>query len=100
MHIYNGAADDGELKITNNVFSGQYYGIYIYSVDSVEVSGNTVTGANQYGIYTYYSSPVTVTGNKVGSSNTGILIESSHGDNSTERSLVANNMFKLARAHV
>ena len=52
LYIYNGAADDGELKITNNVFSGQYYGIYIYSVDSVEVSGNTVTGANQYGIYT------------------------------------------------
>ena len=35
---------------------------------------------------------MTVTGNKVGSSHTGIRIENSYGDNSTERSLVANNM--------
>ena len=91
LNIDNNAADDGELKVTNNVFSGQYYGIYINYVDSVEVSGNTVTGAN-VGIYTYACRPATVTGNKVVDSSTGIIIYSSYGNSTTERSLVANNM--------
>ncbi|SVD00075.1 uncharacterized protein METZ01_LOCUS352929, partial [marine metagenome] len=44
LSINSGAADDGELKVVNNTFSGQKKGIYINSVDSVEVSGNIITG--------------------------------------------------------
>ena len=66
IYLSNGSADDGELKITNNTTIGQYYGLFVQSIDSVEISGNTVAGDHSgIGIYVNYCRPAIVTGNKV-----------------------------------
>ncbi|SVB23974.1 uncharacterized protein METZ01_LOCUS176828, partial [marine metagenome] len=98
LYIYNGAADDGELKVTNNTFNGQYNGINISYVDSVEVSGNIITGDhNGIGISINICGPAIVTGNKVvpataNSVDGGIYLYDCDGNSTNERTLVANNM--------
>ena len=98
--LNNGAADDGEFKITNNTSIGQYFGFWIQAIDSIEVSGNTVAGDHGgYGIYVRSCNPAIVTGNKVtenttNSMNRGIYIHDCDGNTSDERTLIANNMVK------
>ena len=100
LYFDNGAADDGELLISNNTCNGQYTGIYVGSVDSVEISGNTIAADHGgIGIYVQYCKPAIVTGNKVtefteNQLSYGILIHDSDGNSSGERTLVANNMVK------
>ncbi|HJM94953.1 MAG TPA: NosD domain-containing protein, partial [Candidatus Marinimicrobia bacterium] len=100
IYLSNGAADDGELKITNNTTIGQYYGLYVNSIDSVEISGNTVAGDHSgIGIYVHSCRPAIVTGNKVtenteNAMGTGIHIYDCDGNSSGERTLIANNMVK------
>ena len=100
IFLNNGAADDGELKISNNTCNGQYQGIYVAYVDSVEISGNTIAGGHGgSGIYVYSCKPAIVTGNKVtefteNQLNYGIYLYDSDGNSSGERTVVANNMIK------
>ncbi|HJM96085.1 MAG TPA: right-handed parallel beta-helix repeat-containing protein, partial [Candidatus Marinimicrobia bacterium] len=100
IYLSNGSADDGELKITNNTTIGQYYGLYVNNIDSVEISGNTVAGDHSgIGIYVYSCRPAIVTGNKV-TENTvnamskGMYIYECDGNSSGERTLITNNMVK------
>jgi parallel beta-helix repeat protein len=96
----NGAADDGELLISNNTCNGQYQSIYVAYVDSVEISGNTIAGDHGgNGIYVYSCRPAMITGNKVtefseNQLSYGIYLYDSDGNSSGERSVVANNMIE------
>ncbi len=66
--IYSATGINNYLTISNNIFNGGYYSIYIYGastqlVEGVKIINNTLNNYYYYGIYTYYLDSLQQTGN-------------------------------------
>ncbi len=93
----------GDISITNNRFSNQYtYGIRLYYVDSVMVSGNSIPGfrsSTAYGVYSYYSNNIDIVSNELyGAGTYGVYFYYSNysGAASGSKSSLINNMIQCS----
>lgn len=88
-------------QITNNILDSVYYmGMYVYYMDNLLISGNTImhmSQQNAYGMYTFYNYSNTTTKNKIYMGNIGqqgMTFYYGNG-NTSRRSLIANNMVSV-----